>query len=373
MQARAAVPMSGAPKHRPVQWWHTVLTSLLLWTLFGAIAAAANYRDVLHFGGKGALWAMLQRFWLLYLPLALLSAATLIAFERTARVPRASTIYLSLLALLAGGLPLYALYHLAILRLLSHKPVEHLLAAMFAQRGWTWWLDGLMLATAYAAPVALTMWWRGQHQALASQAAQRDNLALRLALLQGQLEPYFLLSSLDGIGALVRNAERPLATRALARLSDLLRYALRSSQQEWLSVADEIGFVRDYLDLQMLRPGARLQVQWELEPIDWSEHRCPPLLLHPLVEYALAQGQRSAPAGWTLRLSVALQDACVHVTLEHPGHPDLAGGADAAPALTASHERLALLFGGAGQLDRRPGAHGMCVSLRFPALEHADD
>jgi LytS/YehU family sensor histidine kinase len=70
-------------------------------------------------------------------------------------------------------------------------------------------------------------------------------------------------------------------------LSDLLRYALSASVRNVVTVAAELQFVRDYLDLQRLRYGDRLQVRIDGDGKLLHEVECPPLLLQPLIENAL--------------------------------------------------------------------------------------
>ena len=210
---------------------------------------------------------------------------------------------------------------------------------------------------------------------MALQAAQHDNLALRLSLLQGQLEPQFLLCSLDGIGEMVRDAERPQAIRALARLSDLLRYALRSGQQDWLSVADEIGFMRDYLDLQVLRFGARLQVQWTVADSNWSLYSCPALLLHQLIEQTIEEGMQGEVANFTLALAFSLQAGKVRIVVKHAQGQARTVNGNSTPSSTylAVRERLQILYGSAATLETEIADGESCVIFSFPALGRADD
>jgi two-component system sensor histidine kinase AlgZ len=105
--------------------------------------------------------------------------------------------------------------------------------------------------------------------------------------LRAQFEPHFLFNALNAISALVRDGDRGLALGGIGRLSDLLRYALSASVREDVTVAAELQFVRDYLDLQRLRYGERLQVQIDGEDSLLHEVECPPLLLQPLIENAL--------------------------------------------------------------------------------------
>jgi two-component system sensor histidine kinase AlgZ len=147
----------------------------------------------------------------------------------------------------------------------------------------------------FAAILAIHYWRQARERELAWQRSQTDMLNLRLALeeqrmlaLRAQLEPHFLFNALNAISALVRDGDKPLALGGIGRLSDLLRYALSASvRNNRATVAAELQFVRDYLDLQRLRYGERLQVRIDGDDDLLHEVECPPLLLQPLIENAL--------------------------------------------------------------------------------------
>jgi LytS/YehU family sensor histidine kinase len=146
----------------------------------------------------------------------------------------------------------------------------------------------------FAAVLAIAYFRQAQERALAWQRTQTDNLNLRLELeeqrmlaLRAQLEPHFLFNALNAISALVRSGDKPVALGGIGRLSDLLRYALAASARNTADVAAELQFARDYLDLQRLRYGERLQVRIEGDDDLLHQVECPPLLLQPLIENAL--------------------------------------------------------------------------------------
>lgn len=374
MQASAHTAQYATQPQRPAPagaWWKSFVVAIVVWTVVAFLAAAADHSDALRAARASAFSAKLVLYAGVFVPFALVSGLLAFAFERSpVRLAQPRTTVLFYLAILAVFLPIYGMYEVALILSLERQPVPPLVQLLGQQSAWGRWLDGTMITMAYAAQLAYAYWLRGQQQAIGAQRVRSANLALRLSLLQGQLEPYFLLSSLEGIGALVRDAERSLATRALARLSDLLRYALRSGMQEKLSVADEIGFVHDYLDLQALRFGQRLRVGWETEPIDWSAHACPALLLHPLLERALAHALARPDDSCAMRLSFSMRGTkvCVAIEYSHAGEVS-----DAQLALVPVRERLALLYGGEAEVDHVAGLRATRTALTFPAREHDDE
>lgn len=130
-----------------------------------------------------------------------------------------------------------------------------------------------------------------QREALALEA-QAANLRLELAdarleALRSQLNPHFLFNTLNAVSALVEQNPRG-ARRTLALLSDLLRETLAARELE-VPLADELVFLRRYIELMQIRFQGRLRVIESIDP-DTLNARLPNLLLQPLLENAIKHG-----------------------------------------------------------------------------------
>lgn len=105
--------------------------------------------------------------------------------------------------------------------------------------------------------------------------------------LQSQINPHFLYNTLNGLVALNRMGEKKILERSIIGLSKLFRYVC--SKQEFTMVQEEIRFLEDYLKLEKLKYGERL------EYIIWVDEKCkekeiPKLLLQPIVENCIIHG-----------------------------------------------------------------------------------
>jgi signal transduction histidine kinase len=107
----------------------------------------------------------------------------------------------------------------------------------------------------------------------------------RLQMLKTQLHPHFLFNTLNGIAALIY--ENPKAAhRMLARLSELLRMSLQDNAAQEIMLRSELEFGRRYLELEQIRFGTRLTVEWDIAP-ETLQACVPNLLLQPLLENAI--------------------------------------------------------------------------------------
>ena len=186
--------------------------------------------------------------------------------------------------------------------------------------------------------------------------------AARLAELQSRIRPHFLFNSLNSAIALVR-AEPARAEALLEDLSDLFRHAL-IDPGESVTLADEIALARRYLDIEQVRFGERLQVEWQLDPAA-DVARLPPLLLQPLVENAVRHGVEPSASGAQLRISTRRhgQRVVVKVSNTLPAGP---GPAGAGVALRNVRERLALLHDVQGQFRSGMQAGMYQVRMELP-------
>lgn len=218
-----------------------------------------------------------------------------------------------------------------------------------------------------------------QAQAAALQAAQAERDSARaqaalvraeLALIQGKLNPHFLFNTLNSLLMLTRR-DPARAEGALLTFSRLMRYVLDRSREPEARVTlrDELAFVRDYLGLEQLRLGERLQVDWAIEPAA-EDAELPPLTLQPLVENAVQHGIAPLVRGGCLHLSATLQGDLLQLRVQDDGAgtawPPPPGGRRGV-GLDALQRRLALDPSGRARLQVRsaPGA-GFTVTLDLP-------
>jgi two-component system, LytTR family, sensor kinase len=109
-----------------------------------------------------------------------------------------------------------------------------------------------------------------------------------LRALRSQINPHFLFNSLNSIAALIA-AEPQAAEEMTIRLAKIFRHVLTYHDRPFSSVNEEISFLQTYLEIEKVRFGDRLQVNFEIEA-SVAHLSVPTLILQPLVENSIKHG-----------------------------------------------------------------------------------
>lgn len=207
-----------------------------------------------------------------------------------------------------------------------------------------------------------------QERKLQAAHLERRLSEARLQALRMQLHPHFLFNTLHTASML---AERdPEATsRVLARLADLLRATLDEGGSPEVPLATELSFVRRYLEIEQVRFGERLSVEWEV-PDELLDVRVPTLIIQPLVENAVRHGVSRRPGARHVRIDIRRDHEMliVDVSDDGPGLPESWSlDRDAGVGLSNTRDRLNALYGPAGTLEVvGPPGGGVRAAVRMP-------
>jgi len=206
---------------------------------------------------------------------------------------------------------------------------------------WAGLLVGVILAVALAA--VLLEYFRVRSRAFSPALAEA-----RLQALQARIRPHFLFNSLNAVLAIIRGDPKR-AEHALEDLAGLFRSLLADNRQ-LIAMRDEISLCRQYLNLEHLRLGERLQVQWTVDP-GAEDALVPPMLLQPLVENAVYHGIEPGLATGTIEIRIGRQGDRVAVGLSNPYHAEHQQRNGNRMALANIRERLQLHFDVEAKLD----------------------
>ncbi|MCC7080547.1 MAG: histidine kinase [Burkholderiales bacterium] len=163
----------------------------------------------------------------------------------------------------------------------------------------------------------------------------------RLQALQARIRPHFLFNSINAVLSLIRS-EPKRAETALEDMAELFR-VLMADNLELTPLKREVELCRQYLDLEQLRLGERLQVEWHVERMP-ADAMVPPLVLQPLLENAVYHGIEPRTQPGVVSINVYRKADRVHAVLRNPYKTEGSHHAGNKMALNNIRERLQLHF-----------------------------
>jgi two-component system sensor histidine kinase AlgZ len=223
-------------------------------------------------------------------------------------------------------------------------------------------LRSLIISTVIAAVVLRYLYiqhqWRMQLEAEARS---------RIQALQARIRPHFLFNSMNTIAALTRS-QPDVAEEAIQDLSDLFRASLNNSFER-STMAEELELAQRYLNIESLRLGSRLRVEWDMDGVP-PDTRVPPLVLQPLLENAIYHGIEPLPDGGLIRVTGVVQNGMVDISIINPvparESVDSEGNRIAQDNI---HQRLQLAFGARAGLEASRTGGEYRVTIQFPETQ----
>ncbi len=138
-----------------------------------------------------------------------------------------------------------------------------------------------------------------------------------LKVLQSQVNPHFMFNALNMItsSAYLEGAEH--TTLLMELLGSYLRYNLDYANQT-VKISDEVDHISDYLKIQKVRMGDRLEYQIECESLA-SQAKTPSFILQPFVENALHHGLNSIVEGGFVSIEISVKSNRVEIRVSDNG------------------------------------------------------
>ncbi len=155
------------------------------------------------------------------------------------------------------------------------------------------------------------------------------------------------------------------AEDAVLDLSELFRASLRTSEQ-LIPLQRELELCQRYLDIEALRLGDRLQLQWHIAD-GLQNQAIPPLTLQPLVENAIYHGIQPRAQGGIVRVEAQASGDFVYLLVQNP-KPE-PGHDGNRMALDNIQARIQALFGDRAVLKHSHQGDIYTVTLRLPAQQ----
>ncbi len=186
----------------------------------------------------------------------------------------------------------------------------------------------------------------------------------RLQALQARIRPHFLFNTINAVLSIVRTDPKR-AEIALEDMADLFRTAM-SDQNELVALGKEVELARQYLAIEELRLGERLQVRWDMQDMP-PDALIPPLILQPLLENAVYHGIEPLPEGGVIDVRLYRNNDGLNMEVGNPAiRQATTRTAGNKMALSNIRERLDLLFDVEAKYQVETGADRYIVHILIP-------
>ncbi len=213
-------------------------------------------------------------------------------------------------------------------------------------------------------------WHQAEEQLM---EAERQKTEAELKNLKNQLNPHFLLNTLNNIYALIAfNSDK--AQDAVQELSKLLRYVLYDNQETFVPLEKELDFIRNYVALMRIRLPLQVKLNVRLETDAGNSLQIAPLIFISLIENAFKHGISPTRKSF-ISISITGQaDGYVKCEIQNSNHPkneqDKSGSG---VGLEQVSKRLELLYPGRYQWEKGICENGQVYSSILTIQTTDDD
>lgn len=153
----------------------------------------------------------------------------------------------------------------------------------------------------------------------ARQEAEKAKTEAELSNLRSQINPHFLLNTLNNIYALTA-FDQTKAQTAILELSKMLRHILYDNQEKTVNMKDEAEFIHNYVNLMKLRLAGNVEIEENVSLPDPCYARVAPMIFISLVENAFKHGVSSTERSY-IRINLSADDEKIVCHIVNSNHP----------------------------------------------------
>jgi len=206
------------------------------------------------------------------------------------------------------------------------------------------WLTSNLFAYAVLVALihALTFQRRLRERDVQAATLRAELVAARLDALRAQLHPHFLFNTLNVISELI-HIDPAAADAMVIRLARLLRTSIDFTGDHEVRFEHELEVLHAYVDLQRMRHGSRLCVEFAIDPRT-LDALVPPLVLQPLVENALIHGIAARREAGHVTITSSISDDRLELSVHDDG-PGFPRAIREGVGLRNTRNRLRALYG----------------------------
>lgn len=198
------------------------------------------------------------------------------------------------------------------------------------------------------------------------QELQTQTMQSELRFLKSQINPHFLFNTLNNLYALtLKKSDK--APEIVIKLSEMMRYMLYECNEKQVLLSKEVHYIRNYLDLERLRQGKTVEINFEVEG-DVADQKIAPLMFIPFLENSFKHGLSNQISTGFVNIRLRVEGKKVHFFIEN-SKPDAPPKQDSRRSggigLVNIHRRLNLLYPNQYELEIEDSPRSYAVNLKL--------
>ena len=142
---------------------------------------------------------------------------------------------------------------------------------------------------------------------------ERRNHETELSFLRSQVQPHFFFNTLNNLYSLTLD-KSDKAPETVLKLSELMSHVIYNGNKSRIELIEELKHIQNYIDLEMLRYGDKLNVEFEIEG-NMEDKLVPPLILIPFIENSFKHGIQVRNGIIPLRIRLAVQNGFLYFNI----------------------------------------------------------
>ncbi len=190
-------------------------------------------------------------------------------------------------------------------------------------------------------------------------------LETEIKMLRNQLDPHVLFNNLNNLYSISLSSPEKLEPQ-MGKLRSLLYYILRESRRPYVKLREEILMVRNYIGLEKLRYGDRLQLEFTVEGVP-GQIEIIPMLLFSFVENCFEHGSSTETGSSWINIWLRIKSKNIHFRAEN-SMPEMLisiGEEGYSGSVKKIRRRLELLYPGRYQLSIAENREKYAVDLKM--------
>ena len=238
--------------------------------------------------------------------------------------------------------------------------VQHVSLSVFP-----WWGNMLAAVAMFAANNAIITFYRTMREEEDAERLQRQNLQAEMYYLKHQINPHFLMNTLNNIHALV-DIESEAAKQAVIQLSDMMRYVVYGAGGDAIALKQDLKFIENYIELMRIRYTDDVKILYNRPERLSGNIEIPPLIFIVFVENAFKHGVSYDSESY-IYIDINCEEGFVVGRFENSVHPSKRND-NPGIGLENVRKRLDLIYGDHYDLQIDESDKNYCITLKIPTL-----